>query len=161
MTFYKIIGSGVIIIVALLIYFEMQKYEKMKLRQINAFISLIDYIKNQIECFLLPIDVIIHNCDEKIIKMCQINADYKKADNLYDLLENINFYCNDECIELIKQFAADFGQGYMQEQLRFCEYYRNELIKQREKLKEKGQKEQKVKLALCLSASFSLILLLM
>ena len=160
MAFYKIIGSGSLILSALIMYHEIQKYEKLKLRQINAFILLIEYIKNQIECFLLPIDVIIQNCNEDLIKCCGINMNYKKAEKLDDLIESTNFYCGDECIELIKQFSSDFGQGYIGEQLRSCDYYRSELIKQRDRIKEKSSKEKKLRLALCLSASFSLILLL-
>ena len=59
MVLYKIVGSGSIIISALIVYLEMQKYESIKLKQINSFILLIEYIKNQIECFLLPIDVMV------------------------------------------------------------------------------------------------------
>ena len=145
---------------ALIIYFEMQRYEALKIKQINYFILLIEYIKNQIECFLLPIDMIIQNCSEDLIKNCGINTDYKKVKTLEELIMLTEFYCNGECIDLIKQFSSDFGQGYVGEQLRSCDYYRNELIKQRDKLKEKGIKEKKLRLAICLSASFSLILLL-
>ena len=158
--FYKVIGSGGIIVSALMIYFEMQKYEKIKLNQINAYISLIEYIKNQIECFLLPIDCIIKNCSVDIIRNCGIKGDYSKAKNLEELLMSVEFYCDFECIEIIKQFSRDFGQGYIDEQLKYCDYYRNELIKQRDKSKEKSVKEKKLRLALCLCASFSIILLL-
>lgn len=160
MAVYKVIGSTSIIISALMMYFEMQKYERIRLRQINAYILLIEYIKNQIECFLLPIDHIIRSCDKNIIKSCCINVDHTKVENLESLIESADFYCDEEAINLIKQFSHDFGQGYMQEQIKSCDYYRNELIKQRDKLKEKSIKEKKLRLALCLCASFSLILLL-
>ena len=160
MAIYKIVGSGSIIISAIVLYFEMQKFEKQKINQITAYILLIEYIKNQIECFLLPIDIIIHNCSKNIIDNCGINIDHTKVENLEELIMSAEFYCNAESIDLIKQFAKDFGQGYMQEQLRSCDYYRTELIKQRDHLKEKSTKEKKLRFALCLCASFSLILLL-
>lgn len=160
MTLYKIIGSASIMLSALVIYIEMQRYESIKIKQINSFVLLIEYIKNQIECFLLPIDMIIRNCDESLIRACGIKEEYRQAKNLEQLVLLIDFYCDDECIELIKQFSSDFGQGYAKEQLRSCDYYKNELIKQRDKLKEKSVKEKKLKLVLCISASFSLILLL-
>ena len=160
MAIYKIVGSGSIVISAVIMYFEMQKYEKQKIKQINAYILLIEYIKNQIECFLLPIDTIIRNCPNDLIKSCGIKTDHTKAENLEELIISSEFYCNSESIDLIKQFARDFGQGYMQGQLTSCEYYRSELIKQRDKYKEKSIKEKKLRFALCLCASFSLILLL-
>lgn len=160
MIVYKIIGSCSLVLSGLTIYFEMQKYEKMRFKQINSFILLIEYIKNQIECFLLPINTIIHNCDGEMIRACGIRSDHREADNLEQLIISADFYCGSECIDLINQFARDFGQGYMQEQLRSCDYYKSELIKQRDKIKEKSIKEKKLRLALCLCASFSLILLL-
>ena len=160
MVFYKIIGGGGVVLSALIIYFEMQRYEAIKIKQIDSFILLIEYIKNQIECFLLPIDMIIHSCSEELIRNCGIDADYKKVKTLKELVSLTNFYCGGECVELIQRFSSDFGQGYMEEQLRSCDYYRGELIKQRDKLKEKGIKEKKLKLVICLSGSFSLILLL-
>ncbi len=160
MMLYKILGGGGVIASALIIYFEMQRYEALKIKQINSFILLIEYIKNQIECYLLPIDGIIQNCNEDLIKSCGIDADYKNVKTLEELIGKAEFYCNGECIELIKEFSSNFGQGYMKEQLRSCDYYKNELIKQRDKLKEKGTKEKKLRLVICLSASFSLILLL-
>ena len=160
MTIYKIIGSASLVISALIIYLEIQKYEKMKIKQINSFILLIEHIKNQIECFLLPIDTIIHNCDENMVRSCGINNDHRKVDNLEELIMSADFYCDAECIDLINQFSRNFGQGYMQEQLSSCDYYRNELIKKRDKLKEKSIKEKKLRVALCFGASFSLILLL-
>ncbi len=160
MTVYKLIGSGSLIISALIIYLEIQKYERLKFKQINSFILLIEYIKNQIECFLLPINSIIQNCNEDLIRSCGIKNDHSKAENLEELIASTDFYCDGECIDLINQFSRNFGQGYMQEQLRSCDYYRNELIKKREKLKEKSIKEKKLRFALCLGASFSLILLL-
>lgn len=160
MTFCKIIGSIGIIFSSLIIYLEIQKYERQKINQINSFILLIEYIKNQIECFLLPIDSIIHNCDEALIRGCGINEDYKKVKTLEELISLADFYCGSECVDIIHQFSKNFGQGYIGEQLHLCDYFRNELIQQKDKLKEKGTKEKKLKLALCLSASFSLILLL-
>ena len=160
MIIYKTVGGISIIVSALIVYFELQKYEKMKLKQINSFILLIEYIKNQIECFLLPIDVVIRNCDAKLMNACAIDNSFVQAKNLEDLVGLATFYCDEESIEIIKQFAHDFGQGYIGEQLRLCDFYRLELLKQRDKLREKGAKEQRVRLALCLCASFSLILLL-
>lgn len=160
MIIYKTIGSASVIISALMMYYELQKYERMKLKQINSFILLIEYIKNQIECYLLPIDIIIRNCDTKLLNACAIDKNYKEANKLEDLIAMTTFYCDEQSVELIKQFARDFGQGYIGEQLRLCDYYRGELMKQRDKAREKGAKEQKVRLALCLCASFSLILLL-
>lgn len=162
MLIFKFIGGTSVVISSLLIYLEMQKYEKLKLAQLNAYISLIEYIKNQVECFLLPIDSIIQSVSEKIIKECGIKegTDLKSFATVNDIVQSTVFYIEGDSIGLIRQFAHDFGMGYRDEQIRLCEHYIKELIKEREKLKENSAKEKKVRLALSLCISVSLILLL-
>ena len=71
----KLIGGVLITVCALKIYAEIQKFQKKSIKQIDSFIELIDYIKNQIECFLLPIDTIMFNCDNKLLLNCGIQRD--------------------------------------------------------------------------------------
>lgn len=156
----KVIGASIITITALFSYSEIIKFQKKRIKQINAFIDLIDYIKNQVECFLLPLDQILDRCDKNLLNNCGINSKRSKYKNMDELIESANFYCDDEVIELLNQFSDSFGKAYLHEQLRSCEYFRNELIKIRNKNQEKDAKNQKIQLAVFLSASFSIIILL-
>ena len=156
----KLIGGALITICALKVYAEMQKFQKKSIKQIDSFIELIEYIKNQIECFLLPIDTIMCNCDKNLLFHCGIQKDINSYNNLKNIMSHITFYCNDEAIDIIMKFADNFGKNYSREQVIACEYYKNELIKIREKELEKDRKNKKLQLAIFLSISFSIIILL-
>ena len=153
----KLIGATLITICALKTYSDVQGFQKKRIKQISAFIGLMEYIKNQIECFLLPIDVIINNCDTDLLYNCGIKKDSK---SFKELISSVTFYCNEDAIDIIRQFADNFGRNYSHEQIIACEYYKKELIKIREKELEKDYKNKKVQLAICLCISFSIIILL-
>ena len=156
----KIIGASIITITALYCYSETIKYQKKRMKQINAFIDLIDYIKNQVECFLLPFDEIVRSCNTNLLNNCGITTPKSNFKTMKELISHVNFYCDDEVIEILEQFADGFGKAYLNEQINSCEYCKNELIKKRNKTHEKDLKNQKIQLALFLCASFSIIILL-
>ena len=160
MVMFKLIGGGILTYCSLRGYIEIQKFQKKRIKQINAFIQLIEYIKNQIECFLLPIDVIIENCDRDLLKNCGIYKSNQKTDNLKELISSVVFYCEDKATNMIMQFAENFGRNYSREQIISCEYFKKELIKIRDSMLEKDAKNKKVQLAIFLSVSFSIIILL-
>ena len=159
MSIYKFVGAGSILMSALLMYFEMQSYQKKRANQLDAFLSLIEYVKNQVECYMLPIDAIILSCDKKLLERCGVDIarEYK---TLEEMIEHTDFYLENDALKIILEFVKDFGVRYRSEQIISCKRYYDLLIKEREKLKEKNTKERKVRLALCLSISFSIILLL-
>jgi hypothetical protein len=160
MNVIKIIGGSIIAITALFSYSEVIKFQKKRIKQINGFIDLIDYIKNQVECFLLPLDQILIKCDKELLNNCGICLSHSNCKNMNEVIESTHFYCDDEVIELLNKFSYSFGKAYLHEQLRSCEYYKSELIKIRDKNQEKDTKNQKIQLAIFLSASFSIIILL-
>ena len=160
MIFVKVIGASIITITALFSYSNIIKFQKKRIKQMNAFIDLIDYIKNQVECFLLPLDQILRTCDKNLLNNCGFNLKHSNYKNMKELIASANFYCEEEVIELLNQFADTFGKVYLSEQIRSCEYFKNELIKIRNKNQEKDTKNQKIQLAVFLSASFSIIILL-
>lgn len=160
MNVFKIIGASIVTIAALYCYFETRKFQKKRITQINAFIDLIDYIKNQVECFLLPFDQILRSCDSKLLSSCGIKIKENSYKSMKELLSTVEFYCDEDIIATLNQFGDSFGKAYLHEQIRSCEYYKEELIKKRDKNQERDAKNQKVQLALFLSASFSIIILL-
>lgn len=159
MNILKLLGSAMIIFSALTVYFETQRNEKKKAEQINAYISLVEYIKKQIECFLLPIDSILSSCDENIIREC-IGSDTDRVKSLDELFEATSFCIDAEAVAHISSFVHDFGSYYRDEQIRACEICRDELCEISRKMCENTAKNKRVILTLCLCASLSIILML-
>ena len=162
MLIYKIIGGGSIVVSALIFYFESQAYNKKALAQLDAYINLIEYIKNQVCCFLTPIDIILNNCDVEILKNCVMGevSEPKILKTVGDIIDASYFYIEQDALAVIKRFGSDFGTIYRDEQLISCDLYIDELKSIKSKKKENFEKEKKVRLALCVCLSVSMILLL-
>lgn len=159
MIIFKAIGGVSVVISAIIFYLEIQRYEKTKIDQLDAYISLIEYIKNQIQCYMLPIDRILYSCDKKILNRCGMQEG-TRIKNIEDILLNSNIYLDEECTDEIIRFSKGFGTSYKSEQINSCNICRDQLIRYREASKEKNKKDQKVNLSLCLCASLSIILFL-
>lgn len=144
---------------SLVFYYDIESYQKKKQKQLGAYITLIGHIKNQVECYLLPIDEILSSLDKKLLLECTASP-VKQVRTLEEIISASNFYMDGECISLVEKFANEFGTAYRAEQLHSCDYYISELKGQMGKLKENNAKERKVHLALCLCASMSIVLLL-
>ncbi len=159
MNILKLLGSTMLIFSGFSVYFEIQKSENRKIKQINAYISLIEYIKKQIECFLLPIDSILCSCDEHIIREC-IGSDSDEIESLDELFAATSFCIDAEAVAHISSFVRDFGSYYREGQIRACEICRDELSKISRTMCENTAKNKRVILTLCLCASLSVILML-
>ena len=157
MIIYKLIGSAGLIASGVWFYFIREKFQKRKELQLSAYIKFISYIKNQIECYMLPIDTIIAECDIKLLKEC---GTVNRCSTLVDLLDDSTFYIDEDAINMLYDFAEDFGIKYYNEQIKTCDRYINELNRTREIYLNQRAKDKKLSLAICLSISFSLILIL-
>lgn len=161
---FKLFGGAIVFAASLILYFELQKYEKEKQKQANGFILLLQYIKKQIACFSLPITEIISRCDKKILSDCGLTADLSSADTpdeaLVRLVRGVHRYMDGEAFLLLERFADEFGKTYLEEQLKSCDYYIYELERYKNKIEAEMPKERKIRFALCFSISASIILLL-
>lgn len=156
----KMIGGLGVIASSLIFYAENQRYQRKKIKQLTAFISLIEHIKNMIQSYMLPIDMILARCDKSILKECCINTLDLKGRSLKDYFESAEYFIDGDAIEVILAFATEFGGSYATEQVKSCERCCEKLNKIKDKLKEKLDKERKVNFAICISISLSAILLL-
>lgn len=159
MILYKTIGAICLLASSLFIYFEMQSFQKKRIIQLEGYLSFIEYIKNQVECYMLPIDKIISLCDKGLLEKCGVDTTIKYK-SLEEIMQSTYFYIDKEAENLIIAFSKDFGTQYHTEQIKSCERYYQLLAKETEKLKEKNLKEKKIRLALCICISFSIVLLL-
>lgn len=160
MLLYKFSGGMSLLISALLIYLQSRNYTHKKIKQIDAFISLIEYIKNQIECYMIPIDKILMTCTRDMILACGLDENMFPR-TLGELMSHTEFYVDNNTIDILYKFANEFGLAYKDEQIRACERSIKELLKAKERTSDKDSKDKKVHLAICLCLSFSLILILM
>ena len=135
MAIFKLLGACGVAISGIVFVKETLAYEKLKISQADAYIGLIEYIKNQVECYNIPIDKIIESCDRDILNKCgALNTGYK---TVADVVNAANMYIDEEIVDILMKFANEFGTVYRDEQLKMCNYHINELREYRKKTDEK------------------------
>lgn len=159
MIIYRFLGAGGILFSGLWLYFVREGFYKQRGAQLDAYIKLFTYIKNQIECYMLPIDRILYDCDPKILKECGLTSN-KNISNIKDLLNHSTFYVGDDIISSLYSFTDEFGVSYLPEQIKLCDKFLIELKEIRENNKNQRIKDKKLSFAICMSLSLSLILIL-
>ena len=158
MAIFKLLGACGVAISGLVFVKETLAYDKLKISQADAYIGLIEYIKNQVECYNIPIDKIIESSDRDNLNKCgALNTGYK---TVADVVNAANMYIDEEIVDILMKFANEFGTVYRDEQLKMCNYHINELREYRKKTDEKISKERKMHFGLSVCFAASLILLL-
>lgn len=158
MIIYKILGGALIVASSITVCVQGHRYEARRLSQIKAYIELLGYVKNQIECYLLPIDRIVAGADPVLLCRCGIDADAPCVGGA--ILAPVAVYGGSCLCESLERFLREFGASYSDEQVRSCERYITELAEEYKKLKEKQRGEARLRLTLLVSASLSLVLML-
>lgn len=162
MIIYKILGGALIVASSVTVCVQGVRYEARRLSQIKAYIELLGYVKNQIECYLLPIDRIVAGADPALLRRCGIDVDVQRnAHCVGGALLTPDIVYGGSCLcDTLERFLGEFGASYSDEQVRSCERYIAELGEEYKRLKEKQRGEARLRLTLLVSASLSLVLML-
>ena len=157
---YKLLGACGLFASGLWTFLIRESYQNKKIVQLQGYIRVISYIKNQISCYMLPVDKILRDCDERLLHDCGLYSSVRPK-SIEEILDNSVIYFDDEIREKLNLFAKDFGKGYLNEQIKLCDRYISELKSIYEHFSVERSKDKKLSLAICLSISLSLILILL
>ena len=153
----KIIGGAVIAVSALLMAISHCRYEERRLRTLDGFISLLFYIKGQIDCYSLPLSDILSTLPVKIFSDCNTP---EGSDELDDVIDNSRIYLEEESERLLEAFSSEFGSTFRDEQLRRCDHYIAALGEQRSRLFFEVGRSRRVGSAIWICSSLCLLILL-
>jgi hypothetical protein len=153
----KIIGSVIIGATALILAISHCRYEDRRLRTLDGFISLLFYIKGQIDCYALPLTDILASLPVKIYSDCNTP---EGAMTLDEMIENSRIYLEEESERLLEAFASEFGSTFRDEQMRRCDHYIAALGEQRRQLFADVDKRRRVGSAIWVCSSLCLLILL-
>lgn len=142
----KLFGSLCLLMAGTLAAHTCARYEKQKLSVLDAWITLIDTIREEIDCYLLPLDDILASIDRTLILDCMCA---KTAPSLEDLLRSSLLYLEPEAKRLISSFVREIGKSNREEQVRRCSYYVTGLQNVRERMK--GELSGKIRVGSTLS----------
>lgn len=131
MTFWKLLGGGLIVLAGGIVAHQTVKREKKRLSVLDGWLDLLLYIRGQIDCYLMPLDEILAAADKTLL----VRAGAVRAtDSLRAIYASALPYLDAESGRLIASLIRELGTSYREEQVKRCDYYLGALQKQREKL---------------------------
>ena len=157
MYFYRIAGAVILVVSGGVGAYLMNSSESRALSQADCYISLLRYIRIQVECFAMPIGDIILGCDRELLAGCGFRGDIPPT-TLSELIRQCDIKDREIC-ETVKGFADSFGKGYREEQLRECDYYIELLCERRRRIADELPKKKKLNTTLCVSWALALVIL--
>ena len=121
--------------------------------QTEGFIALLKYIRNQIDCYLMPVDKILAGCDPGILETCGVSADADLSviHSFSELLDCCELCISEVLAELLRKFAGELGTSYRDTQLKICDYYIGKLTAERDRLQAELPARRKMIMTICIS----------
>ncbi len=127
----KLIGSLMLCISGVIMAVSYSRYQQKKLSSIDGLISLILYMKGQIDCFSRPRSEILSSLPPEVFCACNCP---RGASTLEEIVEACRIYLDDESLRLAASFASEFGGSFRDEQIRRCDYYITALSEERKRV---------------------------
>ena len=153
----KIIGGGALLISCILTSSYVASVEKSKIDQLEDFILLIKYIRNQIDSYSAPIEKIMRECKDILLRLDV----QEEITDFSQLLLAREIKSGDNCKNILHTFADSLGKGYREQEVKLCDVTIAELDTIRKKLTEEYPNKKKTAAALCLAAGGALLIALL
>ena len=158
MGFYKLVGAVLLALSGVAGAVWMNRRSSMGLRQADGFLALLRYVRNQVECFALPVSEILRRCDPRVLSECGY-ASESVPRRMEELVEACRVE-DRETVAYMARFSAEFGRCYRDEQVQSCEYYCSLLLSRRNALAGELPGKKKLHSTLCVSGALAMVILL-
>ena len=153
----KLIGTVLLSVSGVAIAVSVCRFQRRKLMPLDGLISLIFFIKGQVDCYARPVSEILASVPPDILVDCNSHSG---AESLEEIAESCKSYLDDEPGRLISTFATEFGTTFREEQLRRCDYYIAALSEQRRQLEPAVAARSRSSSAVCICAALCVAILL-
>jgi hypothetical protein len=142
------------------------RFEHRRLEVLDGYISLIYYIKGQIDCYAMPVADILARADPSLIGACLGLGRWSAAEGggtpcaLPAILQESRPYLAPECERLLTTFTGELGSALRAEQVARCDYYIDALTRERQKLADTLPARLRTAATLCLCCTIAAAVLL-
>lgn len=153
----KLIGGALIMIFSAGAASYIVSCEKKKIEEIEGFIALLRYIRNQIDCFSVPMETILSSCPEILSKL---GVD-ETTTSFSELISKCDMTSGEECKKIIREFALSLGKGYREQELKKCDKAIGELENIKNRMVASYPSKKKTTSALCLAIGGALLIALL
>ena len=158
MIFYRIAGALILVGSGVMGAYWMNRSASERLSQVEGWLSLLRYARTQVDCFALPMSVILKRADAELLRQCgYVGASVPES---FEALWSGCVIRDGACAEWMRNFSREFGKSYRGEQSRGCEYYESLLEQRREVLLSELPVKKKVHSALWISGALAVVILL-
>lgn len=163
---YKWIGAGVILLMGGYAAFSLNRMERHRLEVLDGYIALLRYVKGQINCYAMPMEEILRSADAALLSLCLGEGERRAPQALVTppslsvMIHKARLYMEPETERLLKNFTAELGQTFREEQVLRCDDYIQALGAERIKLAEATPGRMRINSALSMSAAMGLAILL-
>lgn len=140
----KIVGSLILLCAGGYVAMAVAHFERRRLRVLDGYVSLLYYIKGQIDCYAMPLPDILAKADPGLISAC-LGQDHALplpplgidgGSPLPDMVKESRLYLEPESERLLTTLTGELGATYRAEQVARCDYYVAALTEERRKLSE-------------------------
>ena len=158
MSILRIIGALMIAFSGAFAAYSLNKSAKDTLSQTEYFISLVRFLRAQIECFSMSVPRALGRAPDEILSGCGFSGE-KRPQSIGELLDGCRV--TDEAVMRdMRRLAYDIGKGYREEQLTLCDYCLSLLEGQRVRIAGQLPLKIKVNSVLSLAGAAAVVILL-
>ena len=133
------------------------RYHRRRLETLDGFISLIYYIKGQVDCYARPIGDILASLPPEILRDCNCP---EGVGSLEETVSESKIYLDRDSLRLLASFSSEFGSTFREEQTRRCEHYISVLRDKRAVVAGRLSADVRSGSAVCICVSLCLMILL-
>lgn len=155
----RLLGAAILSLCGVLFAAHLNRNAERHLREAEAWIALLRFVKAQVECFSLPMGEILCRCDADILRNCGCFASVPPKS--FSAMLEVSAFCDDECEKIARAFAEEFGRGYRDEATRGCDYYLAQLEAYKNALAKKLPAQKKMNATLSVCGALAVVLLLL
>ncbi len=152
----KAVGGALVMLGGAMTSLILNRAASDKLSRLDALLSLLSYIRSQIDLFCLPIGEILKRADPELLLRCGAP---ESANGFGELISELEPRPDDEVMKLLAAFESTLGELYREEQLKSLDYYISELSALRDRLSGELGKRRRLNRTLCLSAAAAIVIL--
>lgn len=158
MEWYRILGAGLLVGSGVWGAYRVNRASLGTLRQIESWLTLLRGVRSEIDCFALPLPVILSRVDRSLLRACGYTGD-RSPQSFDEMLRGCVIH-DREAERILRRFSEEFGRGYREQESLGCEYCLRLLQERRDRLGEQLPVKKRLCSTLCICVSLALAILL-
>jgi len=154
---FKLFGSLFILAGGAICGSALNKEDKKRLLRLDSIISLLKFIRLQIDYYCVPVGVIFERCDPSLLNACGTN---KIPSRFGEFIDSIDPPLDAPVMSILRSFSNELGTSFREEQLKSCDSHIIRLTELRASVVKDMEKRKKLNRVLCFSAAAAVVILL-